>query len=447
MRPEKGRVGLSEDVMEKMLTVALAGLGNRGLYAYGNELHRLQDSVKVTAVADIDPEKVNSAKELFSLDEAHCFSSAEALLAQPQLADVLFITTQDRQHVDHAIPALHAGYDVVLEKPISPDAAEIQALLEAKRQTGKQVIVCHVLRYTPFYNTIKDLLDAGTVGTVMNIQAIENVGYYHHAHSFVRGNWRRSDTTSPMILQKCCHDFDIFLWLTGGIPQRVSSFGALSFFTAANAPEGAADYCMDGCKAKDACVFDAEKIYLTNPRTGFLQGNSGWPNDVVAFQPTEQKLRDNLNRGPYGRCVYRCDNTVVDHQVVNVELSGNILINFTMSAFSPDVTRVTKIMGTSGCILADTGTNTITVAPFGKKAYQAEIAVQSAHSGHGGGDGGLVREAVDYFLHPERKSVRLSSLEVSVGSHLIALAAETSRLENGKVIPINVNTRALSSVL
>ena len=128
-------------------------------------------------------------------------------------------------------------------------------------------------------------------------------------------------------------------------------------------------------------------------------------------------------------------------------MSGNILINFTMSAFSPDVTRVTKIMGTSGCILADTGTNTITVAPFGKKAYQAEIAVQSAHSGHGGGDGGLVREAVDYFLHPERKSVRLSSLEVSVGSHLIALAAETSRLENGKVIPINVNTRALSSVL
>lgn len=422
--------------MSKMLTVALAGLGNRGLGAYGNELCKQNALVKVTAVADIDPEKVEYAKKLFSLDDSVCFSSAEALLEQPQLADVLFITTQDRQHVAHAIPALHKGYNLVLEKPISPDIGEIRALLQAKRQTGKQVIVCHVLRYTPFYNTIKDLLDNGAVGTVMNIQAIENVGYYHHAHSFVRGNWRRSDGTSPMILQKCCHDFDIFLWLTGKTPQRVSSFGSLSYFTEKNAPQGAPLYCMDGCKAKQACLFDAEKIYLTNSGTGFLQGNHGWPNDVVAFNPTEQKLRDNLKRGPYGRCVFQCDNTVVDHQVVNVELSENTLINFTMSAFSPEVTRVTRIMGTTGCILADTETDTITVLPFGKQAYQAKIDSLAGNSGHGGGDGGLVREAVDYFLNPGQKSIRLSSLEVSVGSHLIALAAETSRLENGRVIDI-----------
>ena len=422
--------------MGKILTVALAGLGNRGLHAYGNELYKLQNCVKVTAVADIDPEKRAYAKELFSLDDSHCFSSAEKLLAQPQLADVLFITTQDRQHVMYAIPALHLGYNLVLEKPISPNIDEIHALLKAKQETGKQVIVCHVLRYTPFYNAIKDLLDKNAVGTVMNVQAIENVGYYHHAHSFVRGNWRRSDTTSPMILQKCCHDFDIFLWLTGKAPLRVSSFGALTYFTTSNAPTGAADYCFGGCKAKDTCLFDAEKIYLTNPKTGFLQGNRGWPNDIVAFNPTEQKLRDNLKTGPYGRCVFRCDNTVVDHQVVNVELTGNVLINFTMSAFSPKVTRVTKIMGTSGCIIADTENNSITVLPFGQEAYQAKIAEQKAHSGHDGGDGGLVWEAVDYFLNPERKSIRLSSLEVSVGSHLIALAAETSRLANGKVIDI-----------
>lgn len=420
------------------ITVALAGLGNRGLQAYGTELLRLADRVKITAVADIDPEKRSYAQKLFALDESHCFSSAEDLLAQPRLADVLFITTQDRQHVAHAIPALYLGYDIVLEKPISPDVDEIHAILKVQQETGKQVIVCHVLRYTPFYTTLKELLDSNVIGRVITIQAAENVGYYHHAHSFVRGNWRRADTTSPMILQKCCHDFDIFLWLTGKTPQQVSSFGSLTFFTEAHAPEGSTDYCLGGCQTKESCLFDAEKIYLTNARTGFLQGHYGWPNDVVAFNPTEQKLRENLKAGPYGRCVFHCDNTVVDHQVVNVALSDDVLVNFTMSAFSPDISRTTRIMGTTGCIFADTARNSITVEPFGKAPYQVTIPVQEEGSGHGGGDAGLVREAIDYFLHPEHKSIRLSSLEVSVGSHLIALGAEASRLENGK--PINIRS-------
>lgn len=421
--------------MKEILTVALAGLGNRGLRAYGTALHGMQDRVRITAVADPDQEKTAEAKRLFSLGNSQCFSSAEALLAQPKQADVLIIATQDRQHVSHAIPALKLGYHLILEKPLSPDINEIHNILRVGRESGKQVIVCHVLRYTPFYNELKKLLDAGTIGRIVNIHAIENVGYYHHAHSFVRGNWRRSDSSSPMILQKCCHDFDIFLWLTGKSPKRVSSFGSLSYFTPSNAPQGAAHYCLSGCTAKEQCVFDAEKIYLSNPKTGFLHGNTGWPNNVVAFNPTEEQLRTNLQTGPYGRCVYYCDNTVVDHQIVNIELDDHILIDFTMSAFSPDITRVTKIMGTLGCITADTGTNAITVSRFGESGYT--VTPGTGASGHGGGDEGLIREAVAYFLHPESKSPRLSSLEVSAGSHFIALAAEMSRLNQGRVVDIS----------
>lgn len=199
--------------MGRKLTVALAGLGSRGKDCYAKSAHLIPDKMEIVAIADIDPAKVAEVAREYNVPAERCFTSAEELIAQDKLADVMFITTQDRQHVAQAIPALQKGYDLLLEKPVSPELDECRELVKTAQEYNRKVVVCHVLRYTPFYSKVKEIIDSGKIGDVVSIMAIENVGYWHQAHSFVRGNWRNSETTSPMILQKCCHDMDLYLWL------------------------------------------------------------------------------------------------------------------------------------------------------------------------------------------------------------------------------------------
>lgn len=264
-----------------IVTIAIAGLGSRGKDAYAQALAQVPERAKIVAIADPDAAKVHEVAQQFGIPAERCFHSAEALLAGPRLADALVLCTQDRQHVPQAIPALRKGYDILMEKPISPDLAQCKEILAVARETGRKVVVCHVLRYAPFYRKIKEVLDSGVLGDLMSIQAIENVGYWHQAHSFVRGNWRSKGETSPMFLQKCCHDMDLMVWLTGKSCLRLSSFGSLAHFRPEHAPAGAAKRCLDGCQAKDRCPYDAEKIYITNEKTGVAQGKTGWPCDVL----------------------------------------------------------------------------------------------------------------------------------------------------------------------
>ena len=279
------------------------------------------DQMKVVAVADLDPAKVEKARKRYDLPPDRCFSSAEEMLERSKLAEVLVVATMDRQHVDHAIPALRKGYHILLEKPVSPELSRCRELLEVARECHGQVIVCHVLRYTAFYNQLKELIDSGCIGNVVSVCANENVGYWHQAHSFVRGNWRNSKETSPMILQKSCHDMDIFTWLLGKKCRSVSSFGGTWLFRPERALEGAALRCLDGCQVKEACPFDAEKIYITSPKTGRARGDS-WITSVLSVENTVESTYRALREGPYGRCVYQCDNDVVDHQVVNMEFAS-----------------------------------------------------------------------------------------------------------------------------
>ena len=259
--------------MSRPIKVAIAGLGNRGRDNYGKIGMLYPDKMEIVAAADIDPKKVALAAEEFRLPKEACFSSAEEMLVEEKLADVMVIATQDRQHVGHAIAALEKGYHLLLEKPVSPKVRECQRLAEAAKRCGRKVVVCHVLRYTPIYQKVKELLEEGVIGDVVSIMASENVGWYHQAHSFVRGNWSNSKETSPMILQKCCHDMDLYLWLAGKTCESVTSYGDTYLFKKEQAPAGCTKRCLDGCKVKEACPFDAEKIYLDNEETGFRKGN------------------------------------------------------------------------------------------------------------------------------------------------------------------------------
>lgn len=420
----------------KVVRIAIAGVGSRGKNAYGLELLNMKDRAKVVAVADIDPERLALAGDAHGVPDEMRFPSAEAMLAMPRLADAMLVCTQDRQHVPHAVAALKKGYDVMMEKPISPKLEDLQEITKVARENGRRVVVCHVLRYTPFFQTIKKTIDSGVLGEVVSIQALENVRYWHQAHSFVRGNWRREEDTSPMILAKCCHDLDYLVWLCGRKCERVSSYGSLMYFKESNAPEGAALRCTQGCKAKDGCPYDAEKIYLTNKDTGILCGNVEWPIDVLAENPTEEKIRHAIETGPYGRCVFHCDNDVVDHQIVNMQMEGGASLSLTMSAFTSIGGRTIKVMGTLGDLWGDMHENKIRIGVFGKEPQVIDLGKEEKDfAGHGGGDRLLMEQFVDLMQGKEPDGT-ITTLETSVESHLVALAAEKSRLENGESIEI-----------
>lgn len=423
--------------MSKKLKIAIAGLGNRGKDSYAPAVKEYPDKMEITAIADIDPAKVAEVARLYGIPAERCFKSAEEMIAQEKLADAMFITTQDQQHVKQAIPAIQKGYDLLLEKPISPDLKECQELLAAAQKYGRRVVVCHVLRYTPFYTKLKELLDEGRIGEIVTIMAIENVGWYHQAHSFVRGNWADASKSSPMILQKCCHDMDLYLWLTGKTCASVSSFGGTYLFKKEKAPEGSTERCMDGCAVKSQCPFDAEKIYLDDDRIGIRQGHTGWPIDVLALHPTEESILHAIQTGPYGRCVYRCDNNVVDHQVVNLNMTDGTAMSFTMAGLTSTNSRYCKIMGSTGEIIADMSNNIITILPFGQPEETIDITRLADNlSGHGGGDIRLVKEFLELAGGEKELTNRITTIERSLESHYIALAAEESRLCGGKVIEI-----------
>lgn len=412
--------------------VAIAGLGGRGKDTYAACAVRFPEKMQIVAIADPVAEKRAVVAQMYHIPEKMCFPSAEALLEADKLADVVFICTQDKMHYSQTMAALKKGYHVLLEKPISPKPEECAGIAGTAMEYGRHVQVCHVLRYTPFFQEIKRILDSGRIGEVVTIQAMENVQYWHQAHSYVRGNWAREENASPMILAKSCHDMDILLWLAGKKSRYVSSYGGLYLFRPEKAPQGAARRCMDGCKVKGSCPYDAEKIYLTDR---LLQGKKLWPVNILNIHPTEENIRQALREGSYGKCVYYAGNDVVDHQVVNVELEDGVTINFTMSAFTSTGGRTMKIMGTLGDVEAHMDENMIRIGVFGEEPYMVDVKeLAEDFSGHGGGDFRMVEELLDDILEEKQPGCGLTNIDKSVESHYLAMAAEESRRSHGKSI-------------
>lgn len=416
------------------ITVAICGMGIRGAEAYASYQHLRPDEMEIVAVADPRPDRRELAVREFGVKPACCFDSGEALLAREKLADVLVIATQDTDHIRYALPALEKGYHLLLEKPISPNLDECIALREKAHETGRMVIVCHVLRYTQFYQKIHDLLREGIIGKIQSLHATENIAYWHFAHSYVRGNWRRSDLSSPVILAKSCHDMDIIRWLVGVPCLRVSSFGSLDWFRSQNAPKGCGSRCLD-CGAKADCPYDAEKIYLDNSKSGYRSGTRQWPLTVLTSDVTEANLYQALREGPYGRCVYHCDNDVADHQVVNMEFEDGITATFSMSAFTQNCYRTICVMGALGEIEGNLEENVVYVRRFGKPEEKIVLdPVSDEFAGHGGGDSRMMEYLCACISGGQSNA--LTSVDASVESHVMALAAEESRRNHGASVTL-----------
>lgn len=417
----------------RQITVAIAGLGGRGKDCYAKAQHKFPEEMKIVAIADIVPEKVDEVAKEYGVPADMCFESAEKMLEQPKLADVMFICTMDRQHYGHTMAALEAGYDILLEKPISPDLKECKEIAECANRLGRKVVVCHVLRYTPFYQALKAQMDSGKIGDIVAIQAMEQVGYWHQAHSFVRGNWRNSTETSPMILQKACHDMDILTWLAGSDCKSLSSVGGLKEFKPEMAPEGATERCVD-CPHKDTCPYSAVKYYVSKVRKGEIR----WPVNIVLENATEETMLETLKTSPYGRCVYHCDNDVVDHQMVQMSMDNGVIINFVMSAFTVGG-RDLRVLGTRGFIEGNMDFGTLKVRVFDGFGGTADedidvFALSDDFSGHGGGDNRLVKDLLEIVAGEKNPGAALTSIDKSIESHFMSMAAEESRLAGGALI-------------
>ncbi len=423
--------------MDSKFTVAIIGCGSRGVYAYGNEMIKMPDKWDIVALCDCNKNKLTLARERFSVQDENCFLNEEVFF-EKRRADVLVIATQDKDHVRMGIRALELGYSVLLEKPISPLKEELKKLLEAKHKYGGTVMVCHVLRYAPAFVRCKKILDSGELGRLIRIETIEQVAYWHQAHSYVRGNWRKEEETSPMIMAKCCHDLDLLQYYAGARGKRVYSTGNLSFFDAENKPDGAADRCAE-CKYISDCPYSAEHCYVERWKNAGCPKDR-WPYNVV--QPnvphTEEKLRRAYQSGPYGRCVFACDNDVVDNQSVSIVFENGVCADLTMTAFTSEAGRRTTFHCTHGELRLVEDEDVLEIMPFGKEKRvlkMADIVAESMNDsfGHGGGDYGIVQGLYQVLTAGEEAD---TSLEKSVESHLLALAAEESR-KTGKTVTLH----------
>ena len=394
------------------------GLGARG-NIYATFAKTYPEKFNLVAIIENDEKRLEYAKTAYP--GARLFADYHDFLSENIEADIVAVATQDNDHKEHAIAMMKAGYDLLLEKPIANNKEDCLAIYEASKQYNRKVVICHVLRYTPFYSTVKRYIDSGKLGEVITIHASESVGYYHQAHSFVRGPWRNKAQSSPMILAKCCHDMDILRYLMGEECLSVNSYGELFYFNKEHAPKGATAYCSD-CPHTD-CIYKAQTIYTSAEGRFFASY-------FTTKERTDENILGDLPKTQYDRCVFACDNDVVDHQVTIMQFAKGKTACHTMTAFSKEIYRDLKVYGTKAELVGVIENNTFEVRYFGGKVEKVTVDISAANvGGHMGGDYFMMNSL--YKALNGEAAEGITYLDVSIESHLMSFAAEESRLNKG----------------
>lgn len=409
----------------------LVGVGNRGR-VYGRFAETEPAAMSVTVIVERDPDRRTAAAARHEVPPEQQYGSVEELPSAGAVADVAICATMDADHVQVATILLRKGYHVLLEKPVAQSADDLLLLEREAAAAGTILMVCHVLRYAPFYVEINDRVRSGAIGELVSVHMTEQVRYGHMATAFVRGPWRNADATgSGMLLAKCCHDLDLMSWLAAPHrPVRVTSAGGLAYFDRAHAPAGAGTRCLGDCQIEASCAYSAKRLYVDLD----LYGKHAW-SELPEEDKDSRSARIASLRGdnPYGGCVWRSDNTVVDRQVVSVEFDNGAVGSFVLAGTGCGPARTIMLVGTEGTIEGslDTGTFTVrTVATSGDTATNTEhVDVGVAHRVHGGGDMPLVADFID-AVRGETTSPSRTSLDDSINGHLVVFAAEQARSEH-----------------
>ncbi|KAH7924040.1 NAD(P)-binding protein [Leucogyrophana mollusca] len=419
------------------ITLAIIGCGQRGTNYAQYALDEPQ-LCKVVAIAEPRPKTRDLFARAHKLDKTLVFNTWQELLKASiettetvgkRLADAVIIAVQDHMHYEVVQAFADQGYHILCEKPMATSLEDCIGMESAVKNSGIIFGMGHVLRYSPYSRAVTEVVRSGSLGDLINAVHVEPVGYYHFAHSFVRGNWAKESTSSFSLMTKSCHDIDILChWLSPATPTRVSSFGSLQHFRKERKPSAAgnATRCMS-CPVERDCAYSAKKIYL-DPVS---QGDTSWPaSTIVDGIPDIENITEELRTGKYGKCVYESDNDVCDHQVVNVEFSSGATASFTMVAYTSLICeRQTRLHFTHGEIVGDMNKFTVTDFRTGRATTHQP---KNEGGGHGGGDLGLIRTFVEAVRTGDQALLGTDVAEV-LKSHLTVFAAESSRRE-GKVV-------------
>lgn len=411
--------------LDKPVTAITIGAGARG-NVYGSYAVKNPTYLDIIGVAEPIELRNERYASKHNIADANRFTTWEDVFKRPKFADAVIITTPDNLHYGPCMKALELGYDVLLEKPISPSEKECRDILRLAKKNNRIVAVCHVLRYSPYWQKIKEMITQGVIGDVISIQHLEPIGNVHMSHSYVRGNWHNSKETTPIILGKSCHDLDIIKWLVDSPAKNIQAFGDLKWFKSSNAPAGSTARCMDGCAVESTCPYSALKIYHRN-RTWLHVMDM--PDDK---EKHSEHILEKLRTTNYGRCVYRMDNDQADHYVCNIQFENDVTVAFSMEGHTSFDGRRTRILGSKGDIIGDMRTFTHTDFSTGK----SEDWTQEGTDGHGGGDHRLVADWIK-AISAQDATLLTSTIDASIESHLMGFAAEKSRNTN-KVVKIKV---------
>jgi predicted dehydrogenase len=433
----------------KPVTAIIVGAGHRSL-VYSKLALTNPELLKIVGVADPNPVRRKQCMKLYGFGEDMCFESAQELAEKGKLADTIINGTMDEVHIETSVPLLNAGYDMLLEKPFAVNEEEMRTLVDCAKKNGSKVMICHVLRYTPFYYGIKERVASGEIGDIINIQTSEHVSYHHLSTSYVRGKWANSDKChTSMLLAKCCHDIDIMMWLMSDTkPEKICSFGGKYQFKPENAPEGAGTVCMRDCPLVDTCDFSTKRLYIDHPdRWSFYV----WDALEHIDEPTiEDKIALMKSDNRYARCIYKCDNNIVDHQSVMVEFANGATGTHNMVGGSAQSLRHIHIVGTKGEIYGNFEESKFFVLKINPSpdAHNEECDIEEvdlnvsgdmvgAFGGHGGGDERLTADFVK-FIQGEKPSLACTSIFDSVAGHLCVYLADESRENGGKPIEVKM---------
>jgi len=412
------------------VTAVVLGASGRGKL-YGDYSLEHPDELQIVGIAEIVELRRNLYGDKYHVPAENRVATWQEMLERPKFADTVIIATPDHLHYEPCMKALDLGYDILLEKPIAQTDEECRRLVAYAKEKRKIVGLTHVLRYSPYFLMLKEMIKSKAIGDLISIQHFEPVEHVHMAHSYVRGSWRDSAKSTPLVLAKSSHDLDILHWMIGKPCKKIVAFGKLTHFTKEHAPEGAPMRCTDGCPVESTCPYSALKIYYRD-RT--------W---LYVFDLPEDKekqgevILQNLKSGDYGKCVYHCQNNQPDHYMMLMEFEDDVTVNFSIEAFTSYGGRRTRIMGTRGDIVGDMEQFTLTDFVTGEsKTYDANAndAINYEGVGHGGGDAGMIRDWIE-AVRSQNPDVMSTPLDESLESHLMAFAAERSRKE-GKIINI-----------
>lgn len=422
----------------KKISCVILGYGDRSS-RYADYAKQVPEELEVVGVIDILELKRRQAKQIFDLQDSQVFESLDDFLKADVKCDVVINGTMDQMHYETTMPLLEKGYDILLEKPVTANPEELLEIEKKAKEKGCKVVVCHVLRYTPYYSTIKNIIDSGKIGKIVNLEMNEHVWYGHFVNSYVRGKWRsEKECGSGLLLAKCCHDTDLMCWLNNvTAPEYVSSFGSKSFFTESNAPERATQYCYE-CPHQTDCMFNAEKFQIEKDFIPFYTwAGINKPLDEI----TLEEKREFLKKDVYGQCVYKTDMDLVDRQCVSVEFANGSIGTLNMIGGASVADRHIHIVCEYGEIVGYIGANKITLRVFDKdkiapteeiidlnKEHALSEDEDNAVGGHYGGDYYIMKDLVRY-LNGEQTSVATTVISDSINSHLICYAAEKARKE------------------